>query len=213
MTLTELLARQRIALSDDQVARLVWLAEELLRWNRRHNLTAITGRDAVYEKHLVDSLTLFDEARAATRLLDIGSGAGFPALPLKIACPRLQVVAVDAVAKKIAFQRHVARTLGLQEFTAVHGRAEQLAADPNLHAAFDLVTARALGELPLLVALATPFLARNGRLVAMKGPEADRELAACESSLRAAGWVCSVQTLQLPGGAARCLVKIKRMTP
>ena len=83
------------------------LVDEMLRWNRSRNLTAITDRDEVLEKHLVDSLTLLPFARQAKRLLDIGSGAGFPALPLKIVCPELAVVSVDAVGKKIDFQRHV----------------------------------------------------------------------------------------------------------
>ena len=126
--------------------QLEWLGQELLRWNRTHNLTAITDPIEVCEKHLADSLTLLPLLGNARRLLDLGSGAGFPALPVKIVCPDLEVVSVDAVGKKVAFQRHVARTLKLSGFTAVHGRAEDLPGTPPCGSGFDLVTARALGS-------------------------------------------------------------------
>ena len=134
---TDLLRKIDLNLSSASIFQLERLVDELLRWNPRRNLTAITDRDEVLEKHLVDSLTLLSFARQSTRLLDIGSGAGFPALPLKIVCPELAVVSVDAVGKKIDFQRHVVRSLGLQGFTALHARVETLT---DYHVGFDLVT-------------------------------------------------------------------------
>lgn len=192
--------------------RLEWLAAELLRWNRSHNLTAITDPREVREKHLIDSLSLLPLIEPAHRLLDLGSGAGFPALPLKIVCPALEVVSVDAVGKKIAFQRHVARTLKLSGFTAVHGRAEDLPGTPLCDAGFDLVTARALGSLPLLAGLAAPCLAPGGRLIAMKGAEGASELAAARVALAETGFACTAQhRLQLPeSGAERCLLVLEK---
>ena len=178
MVLLELLRGLELEIRPEAVPLLERLAEELLRWNRSRNLTAITERDAVLEKHLVDSLTLLPFALQARRLLDIGSGAGFPALPLKIVCPELAVVSVDAVGKKIDFQRHIVRLLKLQNFAALHGRIEPLQEQANYRAGFDLVTARALCGLADLLALAEPFLASGGRLVAMKGPEGHQEFAA-----------------------------------
>ena len=211
MVLSEMLRRLDLTVAPEALPLLERLVSELLRWNRRRNLTAITSRDEVLEKHLVDSLTLLPFARPAMRMLDIGSGAGFPALPLKIACPALEVVSVDAVGKKIDFQRHAARVLGLRGFTAVHGRIEQLQETIGYRAAFDLVTARALCSLAEMLALAEPFLAGDGRLVAMKGPEGHREFATLHDRFRKEGWSMRLHHLKLPvTGAERCLVEFRR---
>jgi 16S rRNA (guanine527-N7)-methyltransferase len=210
--LAELLASQEIALNGEAFARLAWLADELLRWNRTHNLTAITDPDEIREKHLLDSLTLLPLLGNTKCLLDLGSGAGFPALPLKIVRPDLEVVSIDAVGKKIVFQRHVARTLHLSGFTAVHGRAEALAKSPAYAHSFDVVTARALGSLPLLVELASPCLAPGGRLIAMKGAEGLAELTAAQPELQRWGFTCTGQRrLRLPqSGAERCLLVLEK---
>jgi 16S rRNA (guanine527-N7)-methyltransferase len=213
MVLVKLLEPLHIVLAEDVLDRLEWLGRELLRWNRTHNLTAITDLAEVREKHLIDSLAVLPLLEGATRLLDLGSGAGFPALPLKISCPSLEVVSVDAVGKKIAFQRHVARTLRLAGFTAVHSRAEDLPGSPLCGVGFDVVTARALGSLPLLVELAAPCLAPGGRLIAMKGAEGAAELAAAQAELAGLGFACSaLHSLRLPITAAeRCLVVLERV--
>lgn len=212
LALADLLTSQGVVLNTSALAQLAWLGEELLRWNRTHNLTAITDPLELREKHLVDSLTLLPLLDKAGRLLDLGSGAGFPSLPLKIARPGLEVVSVDAVGKKIAFQRHVTRTLKLNGFTAIHGRAEDLPDSPVCTPGFDLVTARALGSLPMLVELAAPCLAPEGRLIAMKGAEGAAELAAAQAELAALGFVCTAQhRLTLPvSRAERCLLVLAR---
>lgn len=211
LSLSGQLALLGISVPPAALEQLEWLGTELLRWNRSHNLTAITDPDEVREKHLADSLTLLPLLSGAARLLDLGSGPGFPALPLKIARPELEVVAVDAVAKKSAFQRHVARALQLSGFTAIHGRAEDLSALPVCAQGFDVVTARALGELPLLVRLAAPCLAPGGRLIAMKGAEAAAELAAAEAELATLGFTCVARhALRLPvSGAERTLLVLQ----
>lgn len=209
MTLSELLTKLDLDVPLEALPPLEGLVDELLRWNPRRNLTAITDREGVLEKHLADSLTLLPFARQATHLLDIGSGAGFPALPLKIVCPELEVVSVDAVGKKVDFQRHVVRKLGLQGFTALHSRVETLT---EYHAGFDLVTARALCSLVDLVTLAKPFLAVGGRLVAMKGPEGRCEFAEQQGPLKQAGWSAILHRLNLPlSGASRCLIELTRL--
>ena len=208
MILSELLGRLDLQVATEALPLLERLVDELLRWNPHRNLTAIVDREEVLEKHLVDSLTLLPFAEQATHLLDIGSGAGFPALPLKITCPELTVVSVDAVGKKIDFQRHVVRTLGLKGFTAVHARVEEMT---GFLAAFDLVTARALCSLTELLALAEPFLAPGGRLLAMKGPEGHRELLEHRDFLVRGGWSAVLHNLKLPvSGAERCLIELTR---
>jgi 16S rRNA (guanine527-N7)-methyltransferase len=211
LALTELLRVLDIKVTPKTTLLLEQLVDELLRWNRRRNLTAITDRDEALEKHLVDSLTLLPFARRATHLLDIGSGAGFPSLPLKIACPALEVVSVDAVGKKIDFQRHVVRSLGLSGFTALHERVEALVLQQKYRASFDLVTARALCPLDELVALAEPLLAPGGRLVAMKGPEGHHEFFEQRELLQREDWSANLHSLNLPvSGAERCLVELTR---
>jgi 16S rRNA (guanine527-N7)-methyltransferase len=211
VSLATLLVQQKIVLPERVILALEELVDELLRWNARRNLTAITGRDEVLEKHLVDSLTLLPFATQAKRLIDIGSGAGFPALPLKIACPALEVVSVDAVGKKVDFQRHIARRLELRGFSACHARVEALSAEPGYAAAFDLVTARAVTRLDGLVEMAAPLLAAGGRLIAMKGAEGAQEYAALAAALERDGWGVRLHSLRLPRSAAqRCLIELVR---
>ncbi|MBW2519929.1 MAG: 16S rRNA (guanine(527)-N(7))-methyltransferase RsmG [Deltaproteobacteria bacterium] len=203
-----------VQLTDDQLGKLVWLVDELLRWNRKRNLTAITRQSEIYEKHLIDSLTLLPFLGRARSLLDIGSGAGFPALPLKIARADLEVFSLDAVAKKVAFQRHVARTLGLHKFLAVHGRAEDLPSLQDVVGRVDLVTARAVGQLGMLADLAKPYVIPGGRLLAMKGPEGHDEKVACGDGLEKSGWKVFCHELVLPvSGARRCVVEMVLKNP
>ena len=211
-SLAQQLAAIGVVLDTGVLERLEWLANELLRWNGTHNLTAITDPDEVRVKHLADSLTLLPLLSGATRLLDLGSGAGFPALPLKIARPELEVVAAAAVGKKITFQRNVARALQLQGFTAIHGRAEEVPASPVCAPGFDVVTARALGNLPLLARLAAPCMMPAGRLIAMKGAEAETELAAAAAELATLGFACIARhRLCLPlSGAERTLLVLQQ---
>ncbi len=132
--------------------QLLRYRQELLDWNTRMNLTAITGPEEVLIKHFLDSLsvlTVYDHPR--TRLLDIGSGAGFPGLPLKIVRPQWQVVLVEATRKKVAFLQHMIETLQLKNVEAVHARAEDVGHKQEYRAAFDVVTARAVASLPALL--------------------------------------------------------------
>src|SRR5512133_1632453 len=125
--LRELLQQLQVEIDAETEARLLRYLDELLHWNRSINLTAIANREEAIEKHLVDALTVLPWLGPAARLLDLGSGAGLPGLALKIARPGLQLTSVDAVAKKITFQRHVIRLLGLTGVEALHGRLEELA--------------------------------------------------------------------------------------
>jgi 16S rRNA (guanine527-N7)-methyltransferase len=209
--LEEWLGKLELEIPRESFSQLEQMVDELLRWTKRRNLTAINDRAEVLEKHLVDSLTMLPFARQSRRLLDIGSGAGFPALPLKIVCPDLDVVSVDAVGKKIDFQKHIARKFGLQGFSGLHARIQDLAANESYRAGFDLVTARAFTSLQEFVALAEPFLAPGGRLVAMKGPEGEQECLLHRSHLQDSGWSATLHRLVLPcSGAQRCLIELVR---
>ena len=197
-----------VELTGEQLARLNLLAEELKKWNRKINLTAITDDEGIAVKHLVDSLSLLKVVHGPGRLLDIGSGAGFPCIPVKIAASDLDIVSVDAVVKKISFQKQAVRLLDLVQFSATHVRAETLAETYPEY--FDWVVSRAFSDIPSFVAMALPLLKSGGRIVAMKGRNAADEVAAAEDALTKLGArVDSVQDFLLPGaGDARSLVVI-----
>src|SRR5712692_1445892 len=140
--------------------------QELLDWNTRFNLTAITDPEEILIKHFLDSLSLqmaYD--RPGARLLDIGAGAGFPGLPLKIVRPQWHVTLLEATGKKVTFLQHVIETLQLKNVVAVHGRAEELAHKAEYRASFDVVTARAVASLPTLLEYAAPFCRVGGRII------------------------------------------------
>jgi 16S rRNA (guanine527-N7)-methyltransferase len=151
-------------------------ASELIRWNRKINLTAITDPLEVAVKHVLDSLAVAPYLPGNTNLLDIGSGGGFPSLPLKILLPSLPVTLIDASRKRVNFLKHVIRSLKLKNIEALHIRAEALAEDPNYHRRFDAVTSRAFSSLNLFCSLSLPLLANGGTMIALKGDLADDEL-------------------------------------
>jgi 16S rRNA (guanine527-N7)-methyltransferase len=197
-----------ISLSAEQLARLDLFGEELKKWSRKINITAITDDEGIAVKHFVDSLTLLKVVRGPGRMLDIGSGAGFPCIPVQIVVPDLEIVSVDAVVKKISFQKQAVRLLNLVQFTATHVRAETLGASYPEY--FDWIVSRAFSDIPTFVAMALPLLKNDGRIVAMKGRSAAEEVAAAEDALAAMGVrVESVLEFPLPGsGDARSLVVI-----
>ena len=199
-----------ITLSGEQLALLDIFAEEIKKWSRKINITAITDDEGIAVKHFIDSLSLLKVVHAPGRLLDIGSGAGFPGIPVKIAVPDLEIVSVDAVVKKISFQKQAVRLLNLVRFSATHVRAETL--DTTYPEYFDWVVSRAFSDLPSFVAMAMPLLKDDGRIVAMKGRNAAEEISAAEGELAELGArVDSVHDFQLPGGGdARSLVVIAK---
>ena len=202
--LQEQLAAFEIRLNDAVLTTEIDFLLELLRWNKTHNLTAITDPSEAIEKHLVDSLTLLPYLTGDELLLDIGSGGGFPGIPLRIASPGLKVVSVDAVSKKISFQRHAARRLNLTGFTPWHGRVEQVPQQGFFADGFDLVVARAFASLKDLLELALPCLKPGGRIVAMKGAEGEKELLEITDWLALNGLCCSQRiSLTLPSSGAR----------
>lgn len=188
-------------------------ADELKKWNRKMNLTAIRDDRDIVIKHFADSLTLIGFLRESGTLLDVGSGGGFPAIPLKIMLPRLSVVSVDAVEKKILFQRHVARLLRFSDFTALHARGEELVTD--YAAGFDWVVSRAFSDLPRFASLAIPLVGASGRIIAMKGRGGREEAAEVSRRLADAGVrILDCVHLRLPvTGDDRYLVVMGKKMP
>ena len=160
------LRRLGLELTGKQSDQFLWYQQELLDWNTRVNLTSITNPEEVLIKHFLDSLSLlvaYDIPDA--RFLDIGAGAGFPGLPLKIVRPRWNVVLVEATGKKVTFLQHVIEMLQLNGVIAVHERAEELAHQAEYRGSFDVVTARAVASLPTLLEYAAPFCRIGGQII------------------------------------------------
>lgn len=211
--LQENLARIGVFATPAMCDRLIWYLEEMLRWNRSINLTAIKDPEDALEKHLLDSLTLVPLLRDEKNLLDMGSGAGLPSIPVKLVCPALEVLSVDSVQKKVVFQQHVARHFNLTGFEAKACRLQSLAKLGPYVRNFSLVTARAVTHLSNLVSLAEPFLIDGGRILAMKGPEGDKELTEAADVIKAAHLELEgIHRITLPlTGASRRVIQLKRV--
>ena len=179
-----------IDLGPEQVDSIRLYYRELLQWNSRANLTSVTEWEDVLEKHFLDSLTvslaLSGDMLERGRLIDVGAGAGFPGLPLKIAHPGVEATLIDSSAKKTAFLVHLAGRLGL-DVTVRTGRAETLAHDPELRGSFDFVLARALGSMRVLAELTLPFCRVGGLVVAQKARGLNEELKDAERAVRLMG--------------------------
>jgi 16S rRNA (guanine527-N7)-methyltransferase len=158
-----------IRLNERQMEAFDLYLRELLKWNQKINLTAIRSEKGIVLKHFVDSLSAFPYLSKTASLLDIGSGAGFPGIPLRIVQPSLEITLIDSVRKKVDFQRHIIRMLGLKGMEAIHGRIQDKEILQSMTGRFDTVISRAFSDLQTLLLLAFPFLKKGGILLAMKG--------------------------------------------
>jgi len=195
------LGESGIPLSDSQLEQFETYYRLLVEWNEKMNLTGITEREAVYEKHFFDSVSLSFcvPMRDAASLADIGSGAGFPSIPLKICFPHLRILIVDSLNKRIQFLHHIVASLGLRDVDCVHGRAEDVARNAAYRDRFDIVTARAVAKLNVLNELCLPFAKPGAVFAAMKGTDPSVEIVDASRSLRELkGKVEQVHEMKLP---------------
>jgi 16S rRNA (guanine527-N7)-methyltransferase len=171
--------RLGLHLAPEQVEQFETYYRELILWNRKVNLTAIVDYDEVQVKHFLDSFTIVlavKEMPYSLRLLDLGAGAGFPGIPLKILFPDIQLALLDSVGKKTSFLRHLVARLSLDQVEVLTARAEDLAREEKYREQFDLVLSRGVAKLPTLVELALPFCALGGAFIAQKKGEIDAEV-------------------------------------
>jgi 16S rRNA (guanine527-N7)-methyltransferase len=209
-----------IHLNQLQLEQFETYYRELVDWNERMNLTAITDYDPVQIKHFLDSLTVIaaiepeDRARPLY-VMDVGTGAGLPGIPLKIILPDTRLVLLEATTKKTKFLEHLLAKLGLKEVEIVAGRAEEIARDTRYREKFDLVLSRAVASLPTLVELALPFCAIGGRFIAQKKGDIIQEVAQSEKAIALLGGalreIKPVELEELSG--SRVLVVIDKIKP
>ena len=187
--------------------------ELLIEWNEKMNLTAITEPRAVAVKHFLDSILLLPYLDRGDTLIDVGTGAGFPGVPLKIMRPRLDLTLLDSLNKRLNFLKEVMDRLGL-DAAVIHARAEEGGRQKALRAQFAHATARAVAPLNLLCEYCLPFLQMGGTFLAMKGPEPEEEVGAAQRAIALLGCeLAGVDKFTLPGGDARSLVRIRRVKP
>lgn len=184
-TFYNLLAEQNLPLSNQQKEQFERYFELLVEWNEKINLTAITDKEEVYLKHFYDSIAPILQGlipNETIKLLDIGAGAGFPSLPMKILYPELDVTIIDSLNKRINFLQLLAQELDLNGVHFYHGRAEDFAQDKNFRAQYDFVTARA-ARMQVLSELTIPYLKVGGKLLALKASNAPEELLEAKHAL------------------------------
>lgn len=181
-----------ITLKEHHLALFQTYYEELVEWNRRFNLTAITDYEGVQIRHFLDSLSCLlalprAELQAGARVIDVGTGAGFPGLPLRIVCPGIRLTLLEATRKKVDFLEHLLGRLGLSDVEVIHARAEDLAHRPGYRERYDWAIARALAEMPTLLEYLLPLVRVRGAMLAQKGENAPAEVHSAEAALRILG--------------------------
>jgi len=174
-------------LSPLQAKQFLQFEDLLVEWNKHMNLTGITESAAIYERHFVDSLTCYlsDHIEDNMKIIDVGTGAGFPGIPMKIYKPSISMTLLDALNKRLNFLKEVASTLELDKVDFLHGRAEDYGQDPNYRQQYDIVVSRAVADLPVLLEYCSPFLKVNGYFIAQKGSKVFEEIEGAERALEA----------------------------
>lgn len=205
-------AQMGVNLAPAHVAAFQVYSDELLAWNQQFNLTAVTDPEQVQTRHFLDSLALIPALAAHEgisiptllsrnlRMVDVGAGAGFPGLALRIVWPRVRLSLIEATGKKVKFLEHVGQKLGFGDVRLIQGRAEELGLKEPYRAGYDLVLARAVATLPTLVEYLLPLSRRGGQVVAYKGSAAHEEAMCAEQAIRTLGGrLTKLIPVEIPG--------------
>lgn len=199
--LRDSLDKLKIQYNDEQIEQFRSYYELLTEWNKKINLTAITGYEDVVRKHFIDSILICSllDINKDIRIIDVGTGAGFPGIPIKILNPDCRIVLLDSLNKRVRFLETVVDELGLDNVECIHGRAEDVSREKKYRASFDLSVSRAVANLSTLCEYCIPFLKKGGMFVSYKSDKSDDEINGSENAVRTLGSeITSVKEIALP---------------
>lgn len=213
------LKKQGIILTEQQLDQFQIYLKTLVEWNEKINLTALTEKTDVYEKHFFDSISaaFYYDFTKPLDVCDVGAGAGFPSIPLKICFPHIKVTIVDSLKKRILFLNQLAAELNLTDIAFYHDRAENFGKNPAFREQFDVVSARAVARMSVLAELCLPLVKKHGVFLAMKGANAEAELQTGASAIEILGGnIKETHTFTLPEEKSErsiVIVEKRRKTP
>ena len=197
-----------IAVSDSQLGQFAQYASLLREWNEKMNLTAITDDEGIAVRHFIDSISVLKYYDISGSVIDIGTGAGFPGIPLKIMRPGIDLTLLDSLNKRLVFLAEVCAETGI-EAKLIHGRAEEYSLRPEYREKFDFAVSRAVANLPALCEYCMPYVKKGGSFISMKGPDGENELAAAENAVRLLGGKKNrITDLTLPDESRRIIISI-----
>ncbi len=176
-----------VLLNDVEIKSFEEYQDLLLEWNEKINLTAITDENDIITKHFVDSLYCLKYIKENEKIIDVGTGAGFPGIPIKIVSHETEITLLDSLNKRIIYLEDVINKLGLEKITAIHGRAEEFGIKPEFREKYDIVTARAVANMKTLSEYCIPFIKVGGKFICMKGSEYKEELEEAKSHIETLG--------------------------
>lgn len=203
-----------LEINDEQTNKFFLYMNLLLEWNKKINLTAITNEDEIITKHFVDSASILSVMQIEnSNVIDIGSGAGFPGIPLKILQPEINLTLIDSLAKRINFLDEIKNNLGLKNLKCIHARAEEFAKLNSERENYDVCISRAVANLNTLSELCLPFVKIDGNFISYKGPEVEKEILEAKNCInKLGGRISDIKKILLPYNITHSLIFIRKLS-